>query len=268
MEMIRYAVPTLNSAATLETTLLSLRAQRDVALQAIVVDSGSTDRTLQLCQQARVETLYAEAGNLYRAVNTGLRQSQTEWLGYLNSDDWLYPDGVSRLLAKGADADVVYGNCDYSDGAGRFVHSFAAAHPAQLLPLFRCGRMGFAQPAAIFRRSLYERLGGFDESYRYKADADFFIRALQAGARFACVDGPAVACFRLHANQLSNRAAPEIAAEGARLFGPMRARWRDRLVLLNWQRQNLPHYLLRILRASLLARRLRWPRTVEPYDQH
>lgn len=267
---ISYVIPTLNSAATLEMTLLSLRSQLDANLQITVVDSGSTDDTLAICQRAAVKTLYAEPGNMYRAINAGLQKCQTEWLAYLNSDDWLYRDSLRRLLEIGvtSEADVVYGNCDYCDHSGRFVYSFAAAPPAYLLPLFRTGRMGFAQPAAIFRRSLYERLQGFDVSYKYKADADFFIRALSAGARFVYVEGPAVACFRLHASQFSNRAADDIEAEGQRLFGQsvLSAGWRDRLALRRWQLRNVPHYLIRILRESVLSRRLRLPRAIETYD--
>lgn len=267
---ISYVIPTLNSAATLETTLLSLRSQLDATVQLTVVDSGSTDETLAMCQRAEAKTLYVEPGNMYQAVNVGLQQCHTEWLAYLNSDDWLYPDSLRRLLEIGitSEADVVYGNCDYCDHSGRFVYSFAAAQPAQLLPLFRTGRMGFAQPAAIFRRSLYERLQGFDVSYKYKADADFFIRALLAGARFVYVEGPAVACFRLHAGQLSNRAAGAIAKEGNRLFSQtaLSSGWRDRLTLLRWQFRNLPHYVIRALRASTLSRRLRLPRAIETYD--
>ena len=267
---ISYVIPTLNSAATLETTLLSLRSQLDANLQITVVDSGSTDDTLAICQRAAAKTLYVEPGNMYRAINAGLEQCQTEWLAYLNSDDWLYQDGLRRLLEVGvtSEADVVYGNCDYCDRSGRFIYSFAAARPTQLLPLFRTRRMGYAQPAAIFRRSLYEGLQGFDVRYKYKADADFFIRALLAGARFVYVKGPAVACFRLHAGQFSNRATEDIEAEGNRLFGQfvLTAGWRDRLTLRRWQLRNVPHYLIRILRESSLSQRLRLPRAIETYD--
>ncbi|MGH9840086.1 MAG: glycosyltransferase [Blastocatellia bacterium] len=186
----------------------------------------------------------------------------------MNSDDWLYPDSFARLIAAGEDAEVVYGDCDYTDGVGRFIYSFAAAEPGALLPLFRLGRMGLAQPAAIFRKSLYRRLGGFDEQYRFKADADFYIRALRAGVRFAHCEGLPVACFRVHAAQLSNRKRELIAAEGERLFKSrgMTPRASDRLILLQWQLMNAPHYLIRILRAFGLSKRLRFPKSIEDHS--
>lgn len=270
--LISCVVPTLNSGATLELTLLSLRKQSPITVNVMIVDSDSQDDTRQIGECYGVPVLFAEPGNLYRAVNVGLRMAQTEWLTYLNSDDWLYPESYWRLIEAGeaAQADVVYGNCDYVDGWGQFLYSFAAAQPDQLLPLFRYGRMGFAQPAAIFRRSVYAELEGFTEDFRYKADADFFIRALQAGKRFVYVSGPAVACFRLHAQQLSNRQAEEIELESRQLFGQamLQPIWSDKLTLLKWRLTNAPHYLLRILRTSLLAGRLRAPQSLKAYDYH
>lgn len=266
---ISCVVPTLNSAETLETTLLSLKSQRDASVEITVADSGSDDGTLEICRRFGAPVIYVEPGNMYRAINTGLSQCRSEWLAYLNSDDWLYPGSFARLIELGdsSGADVVYGNCDYADSAGRFVYSFAAATPEQLTPLFRLGRMGFAQPAAIFRRSVYQRLGGFDERYCFKADADFFIRAINAGERFALLEGPPVCCFRVHAAQLSNRKRELIEEEGKRAFSAagMKPRAADLMTLAQWRLKNLPHYLIRIARASLLSRRLRLPRAIEDY---
>lgn len=267
-------IPTLNSARTLETTLLSLISQGGHCGNILVADSGSNDGTLEICRKQKIRSIYVEPGNLYRAVNRGLetllRETDCEWLTYLNSDDWVLPDSYRRLIELGASskAEVLYGNCDYADGAGRFIYPFTAAVPNQLLPLFRMSRMGFAQPASIFSRSLYERLGGFDESFLYKADADFFLRALKSGTRFARLEGPSVAGFRLHAAQLSNRMADNIEKEGVRLFQTkeMKAGAFDRLTLARWQWINLPNYVIRVLRASSLSGRLRLPRSVEAYS--
>jgi glycosyltransferase involved in cell wall biosynthesis len=267
-------IPTLNSARTLETTLLSLLAQGGRCGNILVADSGSNDGTLEICRKQKVRSIYVEPGNLYRAVNRGiealLRETECEYLAYLNSDDWLLADSYRRLIERGepSKADVVYGNCDYCDGVGRFIYPFFSAAPEQLTPLFRMARMGFAQPAAIFKRSLYERLGGFDESFLYKADADFFLRALKSGANFERLEGPSVAGFRLHASQLSNRMAENIEREGERLFhtAEMKAGALDRLTLARWQLANLPNYVIRVLRASSLSGRLRLPRSVEAYS--
>jgi glycosyltransferase involved in cell wall biosynthesis len=266
---ISCVVPTLNSAQTLDATLHSLRAQREVTAEIIVSDSGSTDGTLDICRRWEANVRHTPPGNMYRAINAGLKDCDTEWLAYVNSDDCIYPDSYELLTSFGEEsgADVVYGNCDYIDGQGRFVYSFAAARAHQLMPLFRLRRMGFAQTSAIFRRRCYERLGGFDESFVYRGDADFYIRALANGMKFACLDGPPVSCFRLHGNQFSNRGLELTEIEAGRIFcrPEMSPEVSDWLVLAQWRGRNLPHYLIRILRESLLSRRTRFPRSIEPY---
>ena len=261
-------IPTLNSGQTLEFTLLSLQAQQLKSLEMVVVDSGSTDETLAICARYGVTPLYMAPGNMYRAINAGFATSRADWFCYLNSDDLTYPGSLSRLLAEGiaTEADVVYGDCDYLDAAGRFLHSFAAAQPDELFSLFRCRRMGFAQPASLFRRSIFLELKGFDESYRYRADADFFLRALAAGKQFARCPAPPVACFRIHQGQFSNRERAAGDDEATRLFGKPQYRpsLRDWRVAVAWHGRNLPHYLLRVLRASLLSQGLRLPRSIEP----
>lgn len=254
---ISCVVPTLNSALTLDMTLLSLRSQKNVDINVIVVDSGSTDGTLDICKRWNVKTLYAEPGNMYRAINAGLREYDTEWLAYINSDDWLYPDSLDRLIAQGnsMNSDVVYGNCDFTDGCGRFTHSFAPAKPSQLPFINRTGSVGFAQQSAIFRNCLYKQLRGFNEDYRLAADTDFYFRALQSGALFSYLPGLSVACFRLHPNQLSDTQAEFMRAENINictelLKKPGLPEW---AAMMQWKLANIPHYLLRFLRQSLLA---------------
>jgi glycosyltransferase involved in cell wall biosynthesis len=192
---ISCVVPTLNSAATLDTTLLSLRSQRREPVNIVVVDSGSTDGTLDICQRWAVPVMYAPPGNMYQAINVGLRQCATEWITYLNSDDWVYADSYQRLIDRGvaAGADFVYGSHDFVDEQGRFMCSMGTVQPQHILALFRAGELGFIQPAVIYRRQAYQRLNGFDEAYRLCADGDFFIRAALSGARFARLAGSPVA---------------------------------------------------------------------------
>lgn len=245
-------MPTLNSAATLEWTLLSLRSQAGCAVDIVVADSGSTDATLEICKRWGVPAIYVPRGNMYRAINAVLREGKTEWLAYLNSDDCVYPDTFARLIARAEleKAGIIYGNCDYVDYQGRFLYSFLSAGPALLVPLFRRGIFGFAQQAAVFRRSVYQELNGFDEKYSLSSDADFYSRALLSNVAVSRLPGLPVAAFRLHANQLTNTMSAAMEKEKALirdLFGPGRP-VADNLAVLSWRLRNLPNYAIRFLR--------------------
>ncbi|MBG0744718.1 MAG: glycosyltransferase [Cylindrospermopsis raciborskii KL1] len=257
---ISYVIPTLNSVSTLDMTILSLKHQEGVKVTILVVDSGSTDGTLDICKRWGVESLYTEPGNMYKAINAGINTFDTEWVAYLNSDDWLYPNSLSTVIGFGdkESADIVYGNCDYVDFSGRLLHSFGPANPSDLPALFRVGLLGFAQQTVIFRRSLYQKLHGFDERYSLAADHDFFSKACKINAKFVKLEGLPVACFRLHASQLSNVKDNELRSEAQKsrleLFGP--STLEDRIIRLKWKASNIFHYGLRVLRQSLLFGRL------------
>ncbi|HXW16659.1 MAG TPA: glycosyltransferase [Candidatus Acidoferrales bacterium] len=243
-------VPTLNSAATLDWTLCSLLNQRNCALRVVVADSGSTDGTLWICRKWGVRSVYAPPGSLYRAVNEGLKNLDTEWMTFLNSDDVAYPHSYARLLQLGdaAGASLVYGHCDYMDLEGRFLFTWRAAAPSQLPAMFRRGVFGFAQPCAIFRRSLFQNLGGFDDRYRHVADLVFFSRAVLSGSPARRLSAPSVGAFRLHPGQLSARDSGAVRTEKLAHIDEDRLRpsISDRVRVLIWRLANLPNYSARL----------------------
>jgi glycosyltransferase involved in cell wall biosynthesis len=253
-ESVTCVVPTLNSARTLDMTLLSLRSQRGLRVDVRVVDSGSQDDTVAICERWGVPVQYVPPGNMYRAVNAGLQDATTEWLTYLNSDDWVYPASFARLIRTGIEqrAGVVYGPFDFVDEEGRFWYSFVPAPPKRLRRLFRRRIMAFAQQGTVFRRESYLRLNGFDEQYRLCADSDFFYRALAAGTRFACLPRPEIACFRQHGNQLTNRHATEMEDEKLRIERAMNepAQFGDALAVTEWKLRNVRSYFFRWSRRT------------------
>lgn len=260
MNSISYVVPTLNSAKTLNQTLLSLLTQVGVRVNVIVVDSDSTDSTLEICKKWGIKVLYAKPGNMYHAINTGLSQCDTEWLGYLNSDDYLYSNSLNSMIEIGNRelSDVVYGNCDYVDFFGRFIYSLESAKTTNLLSLLNLGVMGFNPAATIFRRSLFEKLGGFSETYKLAADYHFFARAFQIKSRFTKIGSLPIACFRIHDSQLSNvmcdRHLSEIYEIASELFPtPVK---NQSIVMAKWRMSNLSHYLLRFFRQSIISGKL------------
>jgi glycosyltransferase involved in cell wall biosynthesis len=245
-------VPTLNSSATLAWTLCALREQRDIIPEIIVADSGSEDGTLEICKTWGVRTVYVPPGNMYQAINVGLRQMDAEWITYINSDDLVYPLSYARLLAVGEQqrAAAVYGDIDFIDNEGRFLFFVKAPPPSRLVGMFRHDHMGFQPAAAIFRRNIFQALGGFDEQYRLIADYDFYYRVAICGHKLAKVERPSVAAFRVHASQLSTREAGKMAEELKSFRKTMNVRGsiRDAYDVMCWRVQNSPVYLWRLMK--------------------
>jgi len=205
-----------------------------------------------------VTTIYVPPGNMYRAINAGLRPMEADWLAYLNSDDFVYADTYERLLSKAvaSKADVVYGSGDFVDAHARFLYSLGAAPPGALPSLFDNMCFGFMPHAAIFTKAVFEELGGFDESFRHIADMEFFARACFAGRSFASVPYPSVAVFRIHGDQISSRERNVAREEVVQLRG----RWGRKnsvvshLAVLRWKARNARQYLVRWLRTGSFKR--------------
>lgn len=197
---------------------------------------------------------------LYAAVNTGLRAAGEWSLGtYLNDDDRLVAAGVERardVLESNREIGAVFGRVRMIDGDGARVTEIPVARRgADLGSLLAAGIVPLAQPGTIFRREMFEALGGFNESWRAAGDMEFFLRAWRGGWRFEFVDA-CVAEFRVHDGQISRQVAV-VAAEQDRLValarenqlwirGARGAKWRFRL-------SNVAGYVARVRRHGLVS---------------
>ncbi len=117
-------IPCWNAATTIERALDSVLAERDVALECVVIDDGSTDGTAEVVQavadrDARVVVVRLESNEgVSSARNRGLAIARGEWLAFLDADDRLLPGGVAALMHPTADPDVraVIGQRIWTDG--------------------------------------------------------------------------------------------------------------------------------------------------------
>lgn len=254
-------VPTLNAAATLAATLESLQPAMQAGAEVLVVDGGSTDSTSAIAKGRGVRFEHC-GGGMYAALNHGFHSLRNDWFTWINADDLLYADNLLSRLHLAGDADVSYGPVDFIDFAGRFVHSWTSASPADLLPLYRAGYSPLLQQGVLFRRRVFEQIRGFDETYRFVGDADFWWRALEARKIFHRCTHPPVAAFRLHCGQLSQRHAGPMRAEHERMVAAHGGRRRSlgsRLALCRFRGGNLFSYLVRCLRRRDLEGGVRLP---------
>ena len=114
-------VPVYNMAAEgkLEYCMDSLVGQTITDMEVIAVDDASADNSLEIlraCLDPEKVKVIASPVNKRQggAKNLGLKAAAGEWVGFIDSDDWVTPDYYEKLLAKAREtgADVV--GCDYS----------------------------------------------------------------------------------------------------------------------------------------------------------
>ncbi len=100
--LLSIIVPVYNIMEYLPRCVHSIMAQTYQNLEIILVDDGSTDGTGQLCDElaaedARIKVLHKENGGSSSARNLAIEQAKGEYLGFVDSDDYISPDMYERL---------------------------------------------------------------------------------------------------------------------------------------------------------------------------
>ena len=168
-------VPVYNVEKYLEECVDSLLNQTMKDLEIFLVDDGSTDRSGAIADRVakenpdRVHTLHLENGGQGRARNAVLPMAQGDYIGFVDSDDWIERDMYEKMLdrAEKTGADVVV--CDflehYADGREQTLPACFQDHPLSAAGS-SCNK--------IFRRSLVGDLR-FPEGLWYE---DFYFSAV------------------------------------------------------------------------------------------
>lgn len=176
---------TFNSVTTIRDTLAAVAAQTVRPFEHIVVDGGSTDGTAEVLSKWNEHRITWSSGpdrGMYDAMNKGIGLSTGEIIGFLNADD-VYAD--RQVLADIAErmkdplVDAVFGDLDYVTKDGLTVVRHWQSHAYRPGDFFR----GWLppHPTLFVRRSVYQRLGGFDLSYGTAADFDLMNRFFTRG---------------------------------------------------------------------------------------
>ncbi|WP_290627211.1 glycosyltransferase family 2 protein [Altibacter sp.] len=161
-----------NNAKGLEQTIASVCQQKLEPIEYIVIDGGSTDGSVALIEQAsdQIEYWVSEPDEgIYHAMNKGIAKAQGEYLLFLNSGDVLtspqaLSDFMSHPLFKG---DIIYGDYLFADGEKRY--------PDHLPPWYFM-KTSLPHQSTLFKRSVFERMGGYDTSYAIAADRAFYLQ--------------------------------------------------------------------------------------------
>jgi glycosyltransferase involved in cell wall biosynthesis len=94
-------IPTFNYGHYLKQCIDSVIAQKNLNIEIIIVDDGSSDNTREVLTpyMKQIKYIFQENQGLSAARNTGIRHSKGEWLLFLDSDDILGPDTISSQLS-------------------------------------------------------------------------------------------------------------------------------------------------------------------------
>jgi glycosyltransferase involved in cell wall biosynthesis len=210
--LISVVIPGYNAAAWVRQCLQSAIAQRDLELEILFVDDGSTDDTAAIVAREFPSVQLIRTGNLgaSRARNTGTQAAVGAFIQYLDSDDILAAGKIVaqvRALQR-TGADVAYGDWQRidSDGSGEFTAAEIVARQIHRAPELELLGEFWCPPAAyLFRREIVDRVGGWNEGLPIIQDARFALDCALHGGVFTYCPG-IMAYYRQHGQgSLSHR---------------------------------------------------------------
>lgn len=172
-----------NRENTIEDTIQSLLAQDYPDIEYIIIDGNSSDRTMSIVNKYkdRISKIVSEPDHgMYEGLNKGIRAATGDIIGLLHSDDLYFSDDslshVARCFTE-TNADLLYGNGLFVsiDDTTKVTRDWISGKYSKSkislgwLPL---------HTTVYIRRTLFEKLGYYNDSYKIAADSDLLVRYL------------------------------------------------------------------------------------------
>jgi glycosyltransferase involved in cell wall biosynthesis len=209
--LVSVVIPCYNAELYVVQAIRSALAQSYPNIEVIVVDDGSTDRSVDLIRKLpKVQLVQQPHSGACVARNVGLARAKGEFIKFLDADDILVPSALDvqvKAMTKMKDNEIVYG--DYA------ILKDDAIYPVKT-PQVRSGHVeelllnALSTTAPLHRVRNLRALGGFSPALRRGQEWELHVRLALAGYRFNYLATP-VFVYRAHdgSDRISNRVRDE-----------------------------------------------------------
>ncbi|PRR81765.1 glycosyltransferase family 2 protein [Clostridium vincentii] len=185
LKKISVIIPMYNSKDTIISTLNSIKNQTafEQILEIIVVNDGSTDNSFEVVNKYIIE--YKEMpivvidkpnGGVSFARNIGMKVAKGEWIALLDADDDWLPEKIQiqmKTIQEHPEIDFLGGDID-NRGLKILWRQINGLYEANVKDL--CLKMFPQTSVAIFRKNIFEQIGGYDENQKYAEDGNYFLK--------------------------------------------------------------------------------------------
>ncbi|MFA5804030.1 MAG: glycosyltransferase family 2 protein [Melioribacteraceae bacterium] len=172
----------LNGAKYLENAIKSVLSQSYSKVEYIIIDGGSTNGTLDIIKkyESRISKLISEPDNgISDAFNKGIKLASGEIIGLLNSDDWLEPDAIKKIVKifSSDKPDIICGAVRFWEKEKEVIVSYP--------DLQNLDRETSIHHSGVFiKKSIYEKFGLFDTHLKYAMDYELLLRMKMNNVKF------------------------------------------------------------------------------------
>jgi hypothetical protein len=213
---VSVVIPCYNTENWIAHSIQSVLDQHNVTVEIIVVDDGSTDKSLEIIKSFgdRVRWKTGPNQGACRARNCGLELASGEFILFLDADDYIEPDSLAEWVARGSHADLVFGPSAYETARGRTLIKPPSPEVSSHSMVCQWLRGQFVPSCSVlWRRSFLNGIGGWDPGALRNQDGEVTLRGLLKGARVGVAQrGLGVYVGHEHAGRVSKRSGREILA--------------------------------------------------------
>jgi len=256
---ISFVIPCFNAAAWVAEAIESALAQEGFEKEVIVVDDGSTDESRKKLSAfgGTIRADFRPHGGASAARNRGTELAAGRFIQYLDSDDRLRPGAAKKRIdaLETSGADVAYSDWQLLESYNGLGYEPGAVIRKKIEDVHTDPEIAvftdfWAPPGAIlYRRSLVDRIGDWNESLAVIQDARFLLDAALCGGRFVHVDGIGMD-YRVRGTGLSRLDSRALTRECFVNAVQVRRIWEERGALDGERRRALLRVLGQTARAS------------------
>lgn len=204
LPLVTIITPAYNRSDLIEETIKSVLNQDYPNLEYIIINDGSTDKTLDVINKYKDKIKIINQDNIgeTKTVNKGINLANGDIIGIVNSDDPLLPIAISTMvnyMIENPKIIVVYPDwimIDVNSKEIKRINTYEYSY-INMIRWHHC----IPGPGALFQKSLIQKINGRDTQFRYVGDFDFWLRAGLIGP-FARIP-KFLATFRVHENSAS-----------------------------------------------------------------
>lgn len=188
--LVSIITPSYGQGRFITATIESVLSQDYPNIEHIVVDGSSKDNTVEILRGYgdRITWISEPDNGQTDAINKGIRMAKGDIIAYLNSDDVYLPGTISRIVRefdRHPDVEFLYGDFHAIDEHGGLLCKMKTIPFDPDILLYDANFI--SQPASFYKRSLFEKIGYFDDKLRYLMDYEFFLRAAKRKIGFRLV---------------------------------------------------------------------------------
>ncbi|MGB8354841.1 MAG: glycosyltransferase [Chthoniobacteraceae bacterium] len=189
---VTIGIPCYNAERWIEACVRSALALDWPEKQIIVVDDGSNDRSRDILRGFgnAIELVFAEHGGSNLARNEILHRASGEWVQYLDADDYLLPEKISRQFAETSNgSEVIYSPV--------WIENASTGHrvASEINPRYDIYAQWFSWQmpqtgGCLWRKDVLTKAGGWNERQPCCQEHELYLRALKAGVSFSFAPTP------------------------------------------------------------------------------